>query len=241
MTGRSVLLQATGLRKAFADPAAPTSGRAVLDGLSLTIRAGASLGITGPSGVGKSTLGRILARRETADAGGLTIAGEPVDPTRLHVGRRPAPVQYVPQAVVRSFHPQRRVGDALEELIHCARRHREGRARLRERMREWLAHMALSSASLRRLPARLSGGELQRLAIVRALLVSPRVLVLDEPSAALDLLARERLALLVRWLCEHEELGLLIITHDLRFARRTCDDVRMLRGGRLTTAIAGAE
>lgn len=190
-----------GLRKAF-------DGRAVLDGLDLTIGEGEFVALLGASGSGKTTLLRVLGALEAADAGAVWVPR-----SRTVVFQEPRLL------------PSKRV---LANVTVALPR---GRA---ERGRRALAEVGLADHA-DAWPATLSGGEAQRVALARALVREPELLLLDEPFAALDALTRLRMQDLVNELCRAHRPAVLLVTHDVEEAVRLADRVCVLRDGRLVT------
>ncbi|RKN07435.1 ABC transporter ATP-binding protein [Streptomyces radicis] len=197
----SVAVHVRGLRRAFA-------GRAVLDGLDLTIGAGEFVALLGASGSGKTTLLRILGALDEADAGEILVPR-----ARTTVFQEPRLV------------PSKRV---LANVTVALPRG------LAERGRRALAEVGLENHA-RAWPTTLSGGEAQRVALARALVREPELLLLDEPFAALDALTRLRMQDLVNELCRAHRPAVLLVTHDVDEAVRLADRVCVLRGGRLVT------
>lgn len=202
----SVAVSLQGLRKTFG--AETAHANSVLDGVDLTIRPGEFVTLLGPSGTGKTTLLRILAGLERADAGTVlvperrtTVFQEP----RLVRGRR----------VLSNVTLGRPPGSAT-----------------REAGRRALAEVGLASKE-RAWPATLSGGEAQRVALARALLREPDLLLLDEPFAALDALTRVRMQTLVAELVLRHRPAVLLVTHDVDEAIRLSDRIILLREGRI--------
>ena len=194
-------------------------GTKVLEGVSLDVEPGRTVGIIGPNGSGKTTLIR-----------GLIGLIEPVSGT---VERPATQVGYV---------PQREELDAafpvtVEEVVHmgaCGRLTRWGRLRPEDRdlaaqslERVGLAHRA------RDLFAALSGGQRQRVLIARALMARPRVLLLDEPTSGIDVTAQRVVSELLLELRDHEQLAVLLVTHQLQVLRRIADVVLWVSDGRV--------
>ncbi|WP_329582899.1 ABC transporter ATP-binding protein [Streptomyces sp. NBC_01361] len=211
-----------------ADP----NGRPVLDGLTLTVRAGERVGVVGESGSGKTTLalallGALRPGLRTA-GGGVRVAGE--DPLALR-GRdlrrlRRHTVAYLPQDPAAALTPTMRVGALVSEL--AVRRTPEDAART-------LRSVGLPDGRdfLRRFPHELSGGQQQRLALGRVLAAGPAALVLDEPTTGLDVLTQRLVLDEVARLAAERNLTLLFITHDLPAAARLTDRLAVLKAGRV--------
>ncbi|MGW7090434.1 ABC transporter ATP-binding protein [Streptomyces sp. NPDC054871] len=231
-------LEAVGLRKSFADFVA-------VDDVSLTLAPGACLAVVGESGSGKTTTARMLAGLETPTGGSIRWAGQ----GRPGAGRRARAagrrqfarhVQMVFQDPYASLDPHQRVGDCVGEVLtlHTGLR---GPA-LAERVSELLDQVGLGAQQARSLPRALSGGQRQRVAIARALAVRPRVLILDEAVAALDVSVQAQIINLLREIREQTAIAYLFITHDLGIVHHLCDDIVVMRRGRVvergtTTAV----
>ena len=230
----SVLLRVEDLRKTFASPGSRRASDAVtwaLDGVSIEMRAGRSLGIIGESGSGKTTLGRCVLGLETPTSGTITIA-PPAGATASDLTRAHPSLQCVFQDPYSSLNPAHTVGFTLREAI----RHRGGVPSSRdEQVREvtgMLESVGLPPEVARRRPATLSGGQRQRIAIARALLLQPQVLVCDEPVAALDLTVQAQVLQVLRE-AQASGVSLLMITHDLSVARQMTDDLVVLYRGKI--------
>jgi oligopeptide/dipeptide ABC transporter ATP-binding protein len=204
-----------------------------LNGVSLTVGAGETLGIVGESGCGKSTLAKVLVRLEDPTSGRVLLDG--VDLTAL-TGRRLREhrrrIQMVFQDPYSALNPRRTAGRTLDEVLTV--HHLSGGARGRaNRVNELLDMVGLPPQFAERYPHEMSGGQRQRVGIARALAVEPEVLLLDEPVSALDVSVRaEIMNLLVRL---RDELGLsyLFISHDVAMVRLLSDRVAVMYLGRI--------
>jgi peptide/nickel transport system ATP-binding protein len=183
-----------------------------LDGVDIEVRPGEIVGLIGESGSGKTTLGRIAVGLESSDRGRVTLDGAPA---RGFSGslKQPAAVQMVFQHPLASFNPRRSVTASilLPLRLHSAL---PRRAAL-DRVAELLGDVGLDPAIGARRPDQLSGGQLQRAAIARALATDPRYLVCDEAVASLDVSVRAQVLDLLHRLRSTCKLGLLFISHDL--------------------------
>ncbi|MER5771847.1 ABC transporter ATP-binding protein [Streptomyces sp. NPDC001985] len=217
-------VEAQGLTKHFSLRQGRTPGSWFRSGAARTVHAvddvgfrvaeGETLAIIGESGCGKSTVARLLLGLTDPTSGSITIPGE----------RR---VQLVAQNPWSALNRRKTIGHALQQplLIHRPDLDRKGRA---ARVRELLDLTGLPADFLLRYPADVSGGELQRVTIARALAARPRLLVLDEPTASLDVSVK---AGLVNLLCDlRDDLGLtyLLITHEIDVARLLADQVLVM-------------
>ena len=204
-----------------------------VDGVSLRLAAGPfGLGLVGESGSGKSTIGRAVVRLVAAAGGQIRFEGKDVAALRgraLKEYRRAA--QIVFQDPDNSLDPRMRVGASVTEplIAHriVARRRAAGRAR------ELLAEVGLDPELAVRYPHQLSGGQRQRVAIARALTVQPRLLVLDEPTSAIDVKAQARILALIGDLRSRRNLAYLLITHNLGIVSELCEQTAVLYLGRV--------
>ena len=204
-----------------------------VDGVSLRLAAGPfGLGLVGESGSGKSTIGRAVVRLVAAAGGQIRFEGKDVAAMRgpaLKRYRRAA--QIVFQDPDNSLDPRMRIGASVAEplIAHriVARRLAAGRAR------ELLAEVGLDPELAGRYPHQLSGGQRQRVAIARALSVQPRLLVLDEPTSAIDVKAQARILRLIADLRAGRNLAYLLITHNLGIVSELCEQTAVLYLGRV--------
>jgi dipeptide transport system ATP-binding protein len=203
-----------------------------LNGVSFSLAAGRTLAVVGESGCGKSTLARLLTMIETPTAGALAIDG--VDVTTLNVAQRRElrrAVQIVFQNPYGSLNPRQTVADALEEplLVHGMIDAQQRRAEAREMLRK----VGLREEYAERYPHMFSGGQRQRIAIARALMLRPRVLVLDEPVSALDVSIRAQVLNLLAELQSEFGVAYVFISHDLSVVRHVADEVMVMYLGRV--------
>ncbi len=210
--------------------AAPATVRA-LAGVSFSVRAGQTLAVVGESGCGKSTLARLLTMIEPPTQGRLLIDGldaAQADATARQALRRA--VQIVFQNPYGSLNPRQTVGNALMEPL-LVNGQRDAGAR-EAAARAMLARVGLREEHFGRWPHMFSGGQRQRIAIARALMLKPRVLVLDEPVSALDVSIRAQVLNLLADLQQAMGVAYVFISHDLGVVRHMADEVMVMYLGR---------
>ena len=218
---------------------APRVVRAV-DGVSLRVAAGETLGLVGESGCGKSTLARCVLRLIEPTRGRVLLDGE--DLTALPeeaLRRRRRDIQMVFQDPTASLNPRLSVAATVEEplMLHTPL---AGPAR-RARADEVLDEVGLGAGLRDRYPHQLSGGQRQRVNIARAIATRPRLVVLDEPTSALDVSLRARVILLLAELKRRMGMTYLFISHDLSTVRYLCDRVAVMYLGVLVEEAPAAE
>ena len=218
-------------------PFARAEARRAVDGVSLTIRRGETLGLVGESGCGKSTLARAVLGLEALDGGSISLHGEAVDARRGVPNRLRRRVQAVFQDPYGSFDPRWPVARLVAEPLHLLDAPLSGRAR-RDRVAAALDLVGLSPGDIDKYPHEFSGGQRQRLAIARAIILEPDLIVLDEATSALDVSLRARILDLLAALSNRLGLAYLFIAHDLGVVRALCDRVAVMRAGRIVEQAA---
>ena len=201
-----------------------------VDGVSLHVDAGETLGLVGESGCGKSTLGRALLRLEAPTAGEVFFDGRRVDRESMRSLRRE--MQMVFQDAGAALDPRLTLGESVAEGLDIHRLCKT-RAERRERVAALMERVGLEPSWMERYPHELSGGQRQRAGIARALAVEPRFLVCDEPVSALDVSARAQVLELLMSLQRDLGLGCLFIAHDLAAVRQLSDRLAVMYLGRV--------
>jgi microcin C transport system ATP-binding protein len=203
-----------------------------VDGISLAVRAGRTLGIVGESGSGKTTLG-LGVLRLTKSEGTIAFAGREIQslPSRaLRPLRRE--MQIVFQDPYGSLSPRLSLAQIVEEGLTV---HRLGGTATERRtlIEQALVEVGLDPETADRYPHEFSGGQRQRIALARAMVLRPRLVVLDEPTSALDMSVQAQIVDLLRDLQARHDLAYLFISHDLRVIRALSDDVIVMQAGRV--------
>jgi oligopeptide/dipeptide ABC transporter ATP-binding protein len=210
-----------------------------VDGVTLELGRNEILGVVGESGCGKSTLGRMLLRLIKPTAGQVFFKGEDISALgHRALGPIRRAMQMVFQNPFASFNPRVRVADALMEVC---RYYGMSREQGRERIASLFKDTGLSEELLIRWPRELSGGQLQRLAITRALLSEPDLIVADEPLSALDVSVQAQLLNLLESLRKNHDTSMLFISHDMTVVEYLCDRVAVMYLGRIVESAPSAE
>jgi oligopeptide/dipeptide ABC transporter ATP-binding protein len=230
-----VILQAKNLVKRFP---AGRSGSFVnaVNGVDLTIRRGEVLGMVGESGSGKSTIGRTILRLTHPTKGQISFDGK--DITKLEdkaVRLLRKDMQMVFQDPWSALNPRMKIGDLIAEplRIHL----NMSRSECRDRTEMLARRVRLSTDFLNRTPSALSGGQLQRVCIARAIATNPKLIVLDEPTSSLDLSVRAGILELLQELRAKTEAGFLFISHDLGTIKLISDRIAVLYLGRIVEEV----
>ncbi len=230
------ILTVEDVSKAFATPGTRFFGRSsakfALQNVSLSLARGAVAGIVGESGSGKTTIGRIVAGLETANAGSIVL-----DRAKYDVSLRGSKngllgqVQMIFQDSAGSLNPRMTISEALAESVRFGSKARpESRVASVEAMMD---RTGLPRSLLNRYPHQLSGGQKQRVCIARALLAGPGLIVADEPTSALDVSVQSEIIALLRECVMEQNLSMLFISHDLAVVQDICSFVYIMKDGRV--------
>jgi oligopeptide transport system ATP-binding protein len=237
MTNSDVLLEAADLVKYFPvrsnsfSRAAGDSVHAV-DGVSLTVRRGETLGVVGESGCGKSTLGRLLVRLHEPTSGTVTFDGTDITSlSRREIRPYRKQMQMIFQDPYSSLNPRKRVVQIVGDPFRI--NGIGSRAETRQKVQELLEVVGLSAAHLNRYPHEFSGGQRQRIGVARALALNPQLIVADEPVSALDVSIRAQVVNLLESLQRDFGLTYIFVAHDLSVVRHVSDRVAVMYLGKV--------
>lgn len=204
----------------------------VLNNVAMSLKTGETVALLGRSGCGKSTLARLLVGLESPSQGEVFWQGERL--SQLNRSRQKAfrrEIQMVFQDAISAVNPRKTVSEILREpmrhLLSLSKAEQLARAR------ELLRAVELDEALLTQRPPQLSGGQLQRVCLARALAVEPRLLILDEAVSNLDLVLQANVIRLLKKLQHQFGTACLFITHDLRLVERFCDRVMVMEEGKI--------
>ncbi|HFZ8994657.1 TPA: nickel import ATP-binding protein NikE [Citrobacter freundii] len=212
----------------------------VLKAVSLSLQSGETVALLGRSGCGKSTLARLLVGLESPAQGSVSWQGECL--SKLNRARQKAfrrDIQMVFQDAISAVNPRKTVSEILREPM----RHLLSLSRAEQltRAREMLSAVDLDDSVLDKRPNQLSGGQLQRVCLARALVVEPKLLILDEAVSNLDLVLQAGVIRLLKKLQQQFGTACLFITHDLRLVERFCHRVMVMDEGQIVETRAVGE
>ena len=221
----TAVLQAEGLSKSFSYEGGSIR---VLDGAELSVDSGRSVSVRGESGCGKTTLLNLLARLETADSGTLSWQRESLDPRTMPTAREASMRASFLGVVYQAYYLMPEL-NALENVMMAARIAGTADDEALDRTRHLLSRVGMEGRD-RQLPTKMSGGERQRLAIARALLNRPRVILADEPTGNLDEKTAGAVMDLLLEACREEDASLVLVTHNVAFAQATDEALYLTEG-----------
>ncbi len=229
------LLRADSLKKYFETKKAFSSDRAILkavDGVDFSIHEDGIFALVGESGCGKSTVARLVLRLLEPTSGSVLFKGQNIFTLKgqeMKVFRKS--VQIIFQDPFASLNPRRTVFDTISEplVIHQL----VPRSKMKDAVVEIIGQVGLGSESLERYPPEFSGGQRQRICIARALAVSPKIIVADEPLSALDVSIQAQIINLLIELRKKTKISFLFISHDLRVVQYFSDEVGVMYLGKI--------
>lgn len=202
--------------------------RTVVHEVNLHIEAGECFGLVGPSGCGKSSLLWVLAGLNENWSGGFQLLGRDLQPGRPFTGTLRREVQMVFQDPYASLHPKHRLLRTLAEPLKLLKE-----SGIEQKISAGFRQVGLDPRLLDRYPHQLSGGQRQRVAIVRALLLKPKLLLLDEPTSALDMSVQAEILNLLNELKQAGDLTMILVSHDADVIDHMCDRSVAMAHGRL--------
>ncbi|CAI1495398.1 Glutathione import ATP-binding protein GsiA [Serratia quinivorans] len=202
--------------------------RTVVHEANLHIEAGECFGLVGPSGCGKSSLLWVLAGLNENWSGGFQLLGRDLQPGRPFTGTLRREVQMVFQDPYASLHPKHRLLRTLAEPLKLLKE-----SGIEQKISAGFRQVGLDPRLLDRYPHQLSGGQRQRVAIVRALLLKPKLLLLDEPTSALDMSVQAEILNLLNELKQAGDLTMILVSHDADVIDHMCDRSVAMAHGRL--------
>ncbi|MDZ7277609.1 ABC transporter ATP-binding protein [Pantoea eucrina] len=205
--------------------------RTVVHDVTLQVAPGECFGLVGPSGCGKSSLLWVLAGLNPHWQGHMALAGVSVTPGKPFTGQLRRDVQMVFQDPYASLHPRHRLRRTLAEPLKMLKQDN-----VDDRINEGFRRVGLDSALADRYPHQLSGGQRQRVAIVRALLLQPKILLLDEPTSALDMSVQAEILNLLNDLKQNSGLTMVLVSHDPDVIDHMCDRAVRMAQGRIVEA-----
>jgi len=225
-----IVVEARGLTRYYEVGGGLFGGKGIvkaLDGVSFSLEAGKTLAVVGESGCGKSTLARLVTMIEPPSAGELLIDGIPVTQSTPELRRK---MQIVFQNPYGSLNPRQKIGAILEEPL-VINTHDDPQTR-RRKASEMMERVGLRAEHYERYPHMFSGGQRQRIAIARALMLNPKILILDEPVSALDVSIQAQVLNILMDLQAELGLAYLFISHDLSVVRHLADDIMVMYLGK---------
>lgn len=219
------MLKIEGICKAF-------STNAVLKDVSLTLKKGSIVGLCGASGIGKSTLAKIVCGLEKPDAGYILYNNRLLCSSTMKYDRKRAlKIQMVYQQPFAVLDPSQKIRAGFEELI---RYHKLAKGKAVDDLIEQVCQkVGLDNEVLNHLPHQISGGEAQRIAIAKSLLFEPEILVLDEATSMLDVSTQANVLALVKRQLKSRDGIIFMISHDMELVEKYCDEIYALEGGAL--------
>lgn len=228
-------LEIHNIAKFFESGILSKKSKVVLKNISFEVREGTTFGIVGDSGIGKTTLGKVIAAIEKPSSGDILFHG--VALARMKKGdfalfRRK--VQMMFQDPESSLNPKKTIHKSLDEILNLIRMPKRDRATA---IMDVLRTVGLSTEVLARFPRQISGGQNQRIALARILLLEPEIIILDEPTSSLDISVQAQILNLLKDLQSQKGLTYIFISHDRDVIEFMCHDVGIIERGDFTIRI----
>ena len=217
------LLEVKDLQIAFKNKKNKNKPIEVIDNVSFSLEDDEILGIVGESGCGKTTLSRGILKVINHRSGNIIIDGKPIE--EISRGEMSEKIQMIFQNPLASFNPRYTIKHSLYET---ARVHKIKQADFKKELQQLYEYTGLTEEMASKYPGQLSGGQLQRFAIVRALIVKPKIIIADEAVAALDVSIQTDILNLLLYLRKKLHIAILFISHDLRVVKNICDRVLVM-------------
>ena len=211
------LLSAQNIHKSFGDYTA-------LSGANINIKPGSIVGLVGESGCGKTTLARIISGLEYLDTGNIILENHELSQIRTKIQK--SNIQLIFQNALGSFNPKFTIRNSLEQPLQEL-----NLDKTQVNLEELCHDLVLDPALLTRYPHQVSGGQIQRFAIMRAIIVKPKLLIADEPTSALDMTSKIEILKLISELRAKYNLSFLIITHDIMSLKNLVDYIYVMHKG----------
>jgi len=230
----TVQLEIRHISKTFESGLVAKKQRSVLENISFDVHEGRTFGIVGESGIGKTTLGKIIAAIEQPTSGEILFHGNTLVRMRkeeFSIYRRK--VQMLFQDPEGSLNPKKTIRKSLDEILNMIKISQSEETRARENI---LQTVGLSSEVLERYPNQISGGQNQRVALARILLLDPEVIILDEPTSALDISVQAQILNLLKNLQKQKGLTYVFISHDRDVIRFMCHEIGVIKQGNLAVS-----
>lgn len=225
----AVQLEVRNIAKAFESGLLSKKPRFVLKNISFEVREGRTFGIVGESGIGKTTLGKIIAAIEKPSSGDILFHGVPQAQMKGdEFSRFRRKVQMLFQDPEGSLNPKKTIQRSLDEILNLIRVPKSDRSASRESI---LHTVGLSGEVLSRYPNQISGGQNQRIVLARILLLDPEIIILDEPTSALDISVQAQILNLLKNLQNQKGLTYIFISHDRDVIKFMCHDIGTIQDG----------
>jgi len=225
------MLEVKNVTKTFRRPGSKTLEKP-LDGVSFTVGEGEIVGLAGKSGEGKSTIARLLCGTLKPDSGSASFGGEPLFDEAGYNRRAGFRIQIIPQQPFSALDPKQRLGDAVIEPMLCHKLVRS-RSEAQAEVKRLFADVLLDEELLARTPSQVSGGQAQRVSIARVLAVGPKLLIADEATSMLDMVAQAQIIGILRSLVKSKGISIILISHDPELVAAVCNRRYLLSGGKL--------